>query len=611
MSFLQKFRERVNLAIYDRKETVLAIFRLANIFVSLIGFGTLVYFYGYRQTPESTANCLLVIESGFIFYILHYFIRFFFDFEPGKFLRQNWLEGCMMAVLFIEGLTYNLFDKMLIQSFFESVGFFSFKDLSAIFIQVFFFFVVMIEVTRTYKIIPYVKFHPAVLFLLSFILIILAGTGLLMLPEMTTIEGSMSFVDALFTSTSATCVTGLSVVDPATFFTFKGQVVIMMLIMVGGLNIVGFVAFIVLMSKFGIGVKYHSFMDDYARKGTIESALKMLKKIVLCSFVIEFIGAFLFYIFMGDNNPLTPTEGDRVFASMFHSVSAFNNAGFSIFTNGLYNEHVSENYFMHIDIMLLIFFGSLGFMVMFDIFSVENLRERMRKPWKRISFNSKIALYFALILVFGGAILFYVFEYDNTLKDKNTGEAIITSLFQSITTRTAGYNTVDIGALTMPVIIIFLFLMFVGASSGSTGGGIKTSTFAILWASTIATMREKKNVELFKRTILQDTVLKAFTVLLFFIVWNMVSIILLSVTETEILHTPGRSIADIIFEQVSAFGTVGLSTGITPALTVEGKLIITFSMFMGKIGALTVAYLLGRKVISTNYKYPHADAVVG
>lgn len=315
--------------------------------------------------------------------------------------------------------------------------------------------------------------------------------------------------------------------------------------------------------------------------------------------------------FLGDNNPLTPTDGDRIFASMFHSVSAFNNAGFSIFTNGLYNEHVQENYFIHINVMLLIFFGSLGFMVMFDVFSVQNLRDRMRKPWKRINFNSKIAVYFALIFVVAGAGLFYLFEYDNTLKDKNTGEAIITSLFQSITTRTAGYNTVDIGSLALPTIIIFLFLMFVGASSGSTGGGIKTSTFAILWASTIATMREKKNVELFKRTILQDTVLKAFTILLFFIVWNMISIVLLTVTETDILNTPGRSAMDVIFEQVSAFGTVGLSTGITSALSEEGKLVITFSMFMGKIGALTVAYLLGRKVISTNYKYPHADAVVG
>jgi Trk-type K+ transport system membrane component len=261
--------------------------------------------------------------------------------------------------------------------------------------------------------------------------------------------------------------------------------------------------------------------------------------------------------------------------------------------------------------MLLIFFGSLGFMALFDLFGRENLRERMRKPWKRIDFNTKVTLYFSLILVFGGALFFYLFEFHNTLENQNTGEKVVTSFFQSVTTRTAGFNTVDIGALTLPTLIIFLFLMFVGASSNSTGGGIKTSTFAILWASMIATMREKKAVELFKRTIRTETVLKAFTILLFFIAWNLIAILLLLVTESQILEMSDRSEIDLIFEQVSAFGTVGLSTGITGSLSLGGKLIITLSMFIGKIGALTLAYLFGRKVLSTNYKYPNADAMVG
>ncbi|MBX7095881.1 MAG: hypothetical protein K1X56_14260, partial [Flavobacteriales bacterium] len=383
------------------------------------------------------------------------------------------------------------------------------------------------------------------------------------------------------------------------------------LIKVGGLNIVGFVAFIILMSKFGIGVKYHSFLDDYAKRGTLESAVKMLRKILFWSLFFELSGAILFYFFLGENNPLTPTTGDRVFASVFHSISAFNNAGFSIFYNGMYNEHIVNNYFLHIDLIILIFFGSLGFMAIFDLFSLENVRERMRKPWKRINFNTKVALYFSLILLTAGAILFFIFEYNNTLEGKNGGEMVITSLFQSVTTRTAGFNTVDIGGLTTPTLMIFLFLMFVGASSNSTGGGIKTSTFAILWASTVATMREKKNVELFKRTILSDTVLKAFTILLFFIAWNLLAIIILMVTEQHILAMDDRSELDVIFEQVSAFGTAGLSTGITSSLSFGGKIIITMSMFVGKIGALTLAYLFGRKVISTNYKYPHADAMVG
>ena len=209
-----------------------------------------------------------------------------------------------------------------------------------------------------------------------------------------------------------------------------------------------------------------------------------------------------------------------------------------------------------------------------------------------------------------GALVFYFLEQDNTLKDMDEGGQWVTSFFQSITTRTAGFNTVNMGDLTMPVIVFMLFLMFIGASSGSTGGGIKTSTFAILWASIIATIRDRKNVELFKRTIKSETVLKAFTVLLFFIGWNLIAIFMLLITETAILEDARWDSMHLIFEQVSAFATAGLSMGITADLTYAGKVIIISSMYIGKIGALTLAYLFG-KPITTNYKYPDADSMVG
>ncbi len=608
---LRRLRERINLFIYDSKSAILRVFRLLNIIVTLTAVSTLIYYYGVPQTPESASNALLILKTSFGFYLFHFFLRWFYDFEPLQFLRRHWIETLIMSALFLEGVSYTLFGKILLHEFFTRIGFEGFTDVSAVFVQLYFFSVLLIGFTRRYTIKPFLKLHPAALFLFTFILLILIGTGLLMLPEMIVSPGSLSFIDALFTSTSASCVTGLSVIDVAQDLSFKGQVVVLLLITVGGLNIVGFVAFIILMSRFGIGVKYHSFMDDYARKGTIDSALQMLRKIVLLSLAFELIGAVSFYVFIGADNPLTPTEGSRVFASVFHSISAFNNAGFSIFQHGLHNEHIASSYFIHIVIMVLIFFGSLGFAAMFDIFSPENLRERMRKPWKRFGFNTKVALYFSLILVFVGALLFFVLEYNHTLSGKNTGEAVITSLFHSVTTRTAGFNTVDISQLTLPVMILFLFLMFVGASSNSTGGGIKTSTFAILWASAIATMRDKKQVELFKRTIRQETVLKAFTILLFFISWNLLAILILSITEQEIIHLPGRGAEDIIFEQVSAFSSAGLSTGITPLISPLGKMVLTVSMFVGKIGALTLAYLFGRKLLSKNYLYPHADAVVG
>lgn len=610
MNFLDKFRERVNLSIYDSKERVIQTFRIINVFITLGAFGTLLYYYGFPMDSETNFWCILIFKSSFTFYLLYYFIRFFFDFSPRKFLRDHWFEGIIMLVLALEGIIEIVFGVTIIENIFISWGFYNFEEVSTIFIPLYFLAVLILEVTKASRIKPIITMNPAMLFMFSFVLIIICGTFLLMMPEMTNSIGSMPFIDALFTSTSATCVTGLSVVDVSTYFTFKGQVVIILLIQLGGLNIVAFVAFIIMMSKLGIGLKYNTLLDDYAKKGTIESALGMFWKILRWSLIIEFTGALLFYNFLDPATPLAANDSDRIFGSIFHSISAFNNAGFSIYSDGMHNEFIRFNFASHVVIMVLIFVGSLGFATMFDIFSFSSMRERMRQPWKSINFNSKVALYFSLILVVAGALVFYFLEQENTLKEMNEGESWITSLFQSITTRTAGFNTVNIGDITMPVIVFMLFLMFIGASSGSTGGGIKTSTFAILWASIIATMRDRKNVELFRRTIKSETVLKAFTVLLFFIAWNLIAIFLLLITESELLNQPGINPIQIIFEQVSAFATAGLSMGITAKLTLAGKIIIILSMYIGKIGALTLAYLFG-KPITTNYKYPDADSMVG
>lgn len=607
---LQKIREKINLAVYDSKEGILKTFRILNILVTLGAFAVLIYYYGFPIDLETKATCMIAFKASFIFYIFYFFIRFFLDFEPIQFLKKHWFEGIIMLFLFIEGLSSFIFGYTLIENIFLNYGFYNISEVSTIFIPLYFLVVLLLEATRTSSIKPIFKMNPATLFMFSFILIIMFGTILLMLPEMTVTDGSMPFLDAIFTSTSATCVTGLSVVDVSTYFTFKGQVVILMLIKLGGLNIVAFVAFIVLMSKFGIGIKYNKLLDDYAKKGTIESALKMFWKILRWSLFFELSGAFLFYIFLDPNTPLGADNDHRIFGSIFHAISAFNNAGFSVYQDGMYNEFVRYNYALHVVIMVLIFLGSLGFVTMFDIFSVQTMRERMRRPWKSISFNSKVALYFSIVLVLIGAIIFFILEQNNTLENKGTGASVITAFFQSITTRTAGFNTVDFSSLTMPVIVIIMFLMFVGASSGSTGGGIKTSTFAILWASTISVIRDRKNVELFKRTIRSETVLKAFTVLLFFISWNVLAVFALLITESAMLENPNVGPIHIIFEQVSAFSTSGLSMGITSNLSTGGRIIIVISMYVGKIGALTLAYLVA-KPLTTNYKYPYADSTVG
>lgn len=605
MSF-NSFRERVNIFLYDSKELVLKRLKQVSFFVSVVALITLVVNYGYPQDETSSELLLNIIKGSFGFYILHYLTRILYDFKPKQFFKRTWFEGIMMLILLIEGVSYNFFDTLLLQELFEGLGVAGFSEFSTIFIQMYFLLVIGVEISRSTTLLPLFKLHPANLFMLSFLLIILGGTGMLMLPEMT--HNGISFLDALFTSTSATCVTGL-MVENTTAFTFKGQVIIMILIKLGGLNIIAFGSFIALISKFGVGIKHHEVIEDFVNRDNVLSARGMLGRIIIWSTVIEIIGGMLMYMLWLDDIPFKST-GDKVFSSMFHSISAFNNAGISLFENGMAEELVKNNYFVHLIMTVLIFLGALGFNAIFNIFSISHLRDRLRYPWKQITFSTKIALYFSIGLVILGTVGYYFMERDNSLSELEPVEAMISSLFQSVN-RTSGFASVDYSSVGPAAILMIIFLMFVGASSSSTGGGIKTSTFAILWASTLATIRGRKRVELFKRTIHNDLVLRAFSVLIFFLVGNIICVILLSVTEADILAMEGRTAMDLVFEEVSALGTVGLSTGITPLLSDGGKIIIMVSMFIGRVGTLTVAYAVSKRVLSTNYQYPEGHTMVG
>ena len=605
---LKAFREKVNILLYDSKASVLGRMKWASLVVSLFSLGTLIYLYGFDHDPEGRAILLNIIKGSFAFYIVYYIIRFIYDFRPREFLKRTWFEAILMLILVVEGIAYNFFDTLLLQSVFIEIGLEGFSDFTGFFIQLYFLVIVGVELGKSSnRGIPLFRLHPALIFILSFVVIILGGTALLCLPEMTT--NGISVLDALFTSTSATCVTGL-MVENMTEFTYKGQVLILILVKLGGLNIIAFGAFIALASRLGVGVKHDSVIEDFINKDSVISAKGLLGRIIIWSVIIELVGAFLMYVFWLDEIPFE-SNGDKLFSSIFHSVSSFNNAGLSTFSDGMYDEIVRGNNSILIIMSFLIFFGALGFNAIFDVFSFKGIRDRIKNPWKQISFSSKIALYFSLIFVGAGLVLFFLLERDNTIGgDYSLWDQMVHSLFQSIN-RTSGFASVDMGSVGAPALILIIFLMFVGSSSSSTGGGIKTSTFAILWASTMSTIRGRKHIELYKRTISQDLVMRAFSVLIFFILGNLVCIFLLAITEADILAQSGRSVLDLIFEEVSALGTVGLSTGITPDLSPAGRIIIIVSMFVGRVGTLTVAIAFGKAVISRNYKYPSGHTLVG
>lgn len=594
--------------LYDSKERVLGSFQWLTLLVNLSALSVLAIYYGYEHDAETSASLFDVVKFSFGFYVLHYLVRVLYHFHPTTFFKETWAEGVVMAVLLVEGVGDLLWGSPPLGQglavLMPSIG-----DFSTFLVQGYLFVAVLMEWMRPGSRLPRVRLHPAVIFILSFVLLIVVGTWLLSMPLMSTVEGGMPLVDAFFTATSATCVTGLMSVDTMTYFTSKGHWVLLFLIQLGGLNFIAFGSFLALASKFGVAVKQHDVIEDFVNSDSLLGSSGTLGKVVAWCLGLEALGA---VALMALWSPEVAFNGlsDRIFSSVFHSVSAFNNAGITLFTDGLAHPWVATNWLVHWVITVLVFLGALGMVAMFDLFDLRKLRERMVQPWKTISFPAKIALYFSVILVVLGTAAFAALEWNGTLAGMSGFGKFTTAVFQSVT-RTSGFNTVDIGAVGMPMLFLLLVLMFIGASSSSTGGGIKTSTLAIVLADVWRTVRGGDHVQIFKRTINAVLRSRAYSVLLFFLVGNLVGVFVLTVTESALVTSGASTFFDLAFEHVSAMGTVGLSTGITPLLSSGGKVVLAVAMFVGRVGTLTVAFAVGGRTSHSHFKYPEGHTMVG
>ena len=604
----QSFRERANVWLYHSKEQVLRSFQWLTLLVNLTALSVLAIYYGYDHDAATAASLFDVVKFSFAFYVLHYLLRALYHFHPKTFFMETWAEGAVMTVLLVEGVGDLFFGAPPLEQAL-SVLMPSFGDFSTFLIQGYLFIAVLMEWMRPESRLPQVKLNPAVIFILSFLLLIGVGTWLLSMPMMTTINGGMPWVDALFTATSATCVTGLMSVDTMTYFTSRGHWVLLALIQLGGLNFIAFGSFLALASKFGVAVKQHDVIEDFVNSESLLGSSGTLGKVIAWCLGIEALGA-IALMALWSPDVVFDDWNDRLFSSVFHSVSAFNNAGITLFTDGLAHPWVSTNWLVHWVITLLVFLGALGMVAMFDLFDFSKLRERMAQPWKTISFPAKIALYFSFILVAFGSVAFVLLEWNGTLSGMSGFGKFTTAVFQSVT-RTSGFNTVDIGVVSMPMLFLLLILMFIGASSSSTGGGIKTSTLAIVMADVWRTVRGGDHVQIFKRTVNSVLRSRAYSVLLFFLFGNLLGVFVLTLTESELVLSGQSSFFDLAFEHVSAMGTVGLSTGITPLLSSWGKGILAFAMFVGRVGTLTVAFAVGGRTSHSHFKYPEGHTMVG
>ncbi|HNW82892.1 MAG TPA: potassium transporter TrkG [bacterium] len=431
--------------------------------------------------------------------------------------------------------------------------------------------------------------------MLSFIVLILTGTLFLKIPVST--YSGISWINALFTATSAVCVTGLTSVDTASTFTITGQIIILLLIQFGGIGIMTFAAMFIFSFNKKLSVSNRVMMEDSFIQGASDFKLSdFVRFIVKYTLIFEGAGAILFFVLLDEKNLFK-----RLYFSIFHSISAFCNAGFSTYSDNLVR--YSQNAAVNITTMVLIVSGGIGFFVMFEIktkvksFFVKE--SASQQNYYFFSLHTWIVLVTTVILITGGAFLIYSFE---THSGGNI--SFLQAFFQSVTSRTAGFNTIDISSLNHGTLLIIMVLMFIGGSPGSTAGGIKTSTFAIIFSIIFMGRNNFKDVVIRNRHIPRKNVIHALVVFVFAFNIVMVSTVLI------IFFHPEKDIMSVLFESVSAFGTVGLSTGITSSLNGSAKLVIIATMFCGRIGTLTIFSLfLLRK--DNPVKYAEERIMVG
>ncbi|MFD3156120.1 TrkH family potassium uptake protein [Haloimpatiens sp. FM7330] len=439
------------------------------------------------------------------------------------------------------------------------------------------------------------KFTPVQILALGFAAVIVIGSILLSLPVASRSGTRTPFIDCIFTSTSAVCVTGLITLNTSVHWSYFGKTVIMVLIEIGGLGFMAFATMFSLILGKRITLKERLVMQEAMNSFSLQGLVKMARYILTFTFLTQAMGALLL------STQFIPQYGisKGIYYSIFHSISAFCNAGFDLTGNSLVP--YSNNAVIMLTISALVIVGGLGFYVWSEIYNYKKI--------KRLSLHSKFVITMTVFLIVGGAILMFLFEINNpgTIKDKNVGEKILSSFFAAVTPRTAGFNSISTSDMTTAGKFLTMILMFIGGSPGSTAGGIKTATAGVLLMTVVSVIRGKDETEIFKRRINKDIIYRAFSIVVMSVGLVVTVTMILSITEN------GAPFEYLIYEATSAFGTVGLTLGLTPKLSAIGKIVIALTMYAGRVGPLTLALALAKnkRKKASSIKYPEDKILVG
>lgn len=567
--------------------------------MSFLGLMGIISDFGFEQEPRIISLLALFYLSVLVVNIITTIGRYF---HPEKRKRKKAVIFDTLALIFSIWVIYHHFEQT------ERFDFFSmFYDDVWLRVAVVLTFVRdFSELKFNYK----TSFlNPAQLLVFSFIVVILIGTVLLLLPTAT--NEKITFIDALFTATSAVCITGLIVVDTSSHFTEIGQTIIMILIQIGGLGILTFASYFSYFFKGGSSYDNQLALSSVSYSQKVSEVFTVIKRILIITLTIESLAAI--FIFFSVNPANFSTISEHIFFSVFHAISAFCQAGFSTLPDSFNTEGYQFNYSLQTVILITFYVGGLGFpivsnMVSYVKYGVIKLFSKLKskeyyRPWV-LNLNSRLNLITTLSISALAFIFFFIFEYNNTLAEHSGFGKVITALFGSSTPRSAGLNTIDTSALNFSTIMLVFLLMWIGASPASTGGGIKTSTFAIATLNILSLARGKNKIEIFRREIADVSIRRAFAIISLSLIAIGFGVILLSMTDSD------KDLLSIAFECFSAYSTVGLSMGITGDLSDAGKLVIAASMLVGRVTLLTVIQAVFKKIKPYNYKYPTEEITI-
>ncbi|MDD5504778.1 MAG: potassium transporter TrkG [Candidatus Omnitrophica bacterium] len=451
-----------------------------------------------------------------------------------------------------------------------------------------------------------IKLQPSQVIVISFFFAIVLGAALLSLPISTATGCRVSLIDSFFVATSAVCVTGLVPYDIGAYFSQFGKLVILCLMQAGGLGIMTFSAMFAILLGKKFSMSENITIRSALSYAQIEDLRRLILYIILFTFAVEAAGALLLYtrwLYLFDWGVITTLK-----RAAFHSVSAFCNAGFSLFPHSI--KLFSGDIFTMSVFSFLIITGGLGFVVFTDIPKLKFWRKDRKLIFSRISLQTKIVVLVSLFLIIAGTLAVYCFENGYALRGMTLDKKLISCIFTSVTARTAGFNVLGTDSLRPVTLFTIIMLMFIGASPGSTGGGIKTVNFGIILASFYSMFRNRDRITIFKKTIPKETYRRVFVTFFLSIGVVLLSTFLLSATERVPSHS-SHYFLSMLFESTSAFGTVGLSMGITPELTFLGKIVIIFTMLIGRVGPLTLALAIAMKNEKIDYRYPEERLIIG